>query len=201
MFKEQVVIDGRGHLLGRLAATIAKEVLNGQKVVVVRCEEINISGSLYRNRLKYSSFLRKRMNTNPRRGPFHHRQPSKILWRTVRGMMPHKTARGAAALDRLKVFDGIPAPFDKMKRMVVPQALKVIRLKPHRRFCRLGDMAASVGWNHDDLIKRLEEKRKVRSEAFHKKRVALTKLKQQAAAAATKALSADEQKILARVNL
>ena len=31
---------------------------------------------------------------------------------TIRGMVPHKTARGSAALDRLKTFEGIPHPYD-----------------------------------------------------------------------------------------
>ena len=30
---------------------------------------------------------------------------------TIRGMVPHKTARGAAALDKLKTFEGIPHPY------------------------------------------------------------------------------------------
>jgi ribosomal protein L13 len=42
---EVVVIDGKGHLLGRLASLIAKQILQGQKVVVVRSELIVISGS------------------------------------------------------------------------------------------------------------------------------------------------------------
>ena len=50
MFQKVVIVDGRGHLLGRLASILAKELLNGQKVVVVRTEEINISGSLFRNK-------------------------------------------------------------------------------------------------------------------------------------------------------
>ena len=66
-FKQQVVVDCRGHLLGRLASTVAKELLNGQQVVCVRTEDINISGSLYRNKLKYAMFKKKRMNSNPRR--------------------------------------------------------------------------------------------------------------------------------------
>lgn len=45
-----VVIDGKGHLLGRLASIIAKQALNGQKVVVVRCEELNVSGEFFRNK-------------------------------------------------------------------------------------------------------------------------------------------------------
>jgi large subunit ribosomal protein L13Ae len=36
--------------LGRLAATIAKELLAGQHIVAVRCEGINISGKFYRNK-------------------------------------------------------------------------------------------------------------------------------------------------------
>jgi large subunit ribosomal protein L13Ae len=44
----QVVIDGKGHLLGRLASTVAKQLLNGQKIVVVRCEALNISGEFFR---------------------------------------------------------------------------------------------------------------------------------------------------------
>ena len=39
-------------------------------------------------------------------------------------MIPHKTKRGAAALERLKAFEGVPPPYDKMKRMVIPDALK-----------------------------------------------------------------------------
>ena len=78
-----------------------------------------------RNKLKYLTFLKKHVNTNPRRGPFHYRAPSKILWRAIRGMLPHKTGRGDAALSRVKIFEGIPAPYDKVKRAVIPKALKV----------------------------------------------------------------------------
>ena len=45
-----VVIDGKGHLTGRLAAIVAKTLLNGQRVVVVRCEELLIGGCLYVNK-------------------------------------------------------------------------------------------------------------------------------------------------------
>ena len=57
MFQKVVIVDGRGHLLGRLASILAKELLNGQKVVVVRTEEINISGSLFRNKRQHSHAL------------------------------------------------------------------------------------------------------------------------------------------------
>ena len=64
--------------------------------------------------VKYLDFLRKRCNVKPARGPFHFRAPSRIFWRVVRGMVPHKTARGEEAMNRLRVYDGIPAPYDKV---------------------------------------------------------------------------------------
>ena len=44
-------MDGKGHLLGRLASTLAKQILSGQRVTVVRCELINVSGSFFRNKV------------------------------------------------------------------------------------------------------------------------------------------------------
>merc|ERR1712226_382823 len=81
--KKAIVIDGKGHLLGRLASVVAKAVLQGEKVVVLRTEQINISGNFFRSKLKYLSFLRKRCNVNPARGPYHHRAPSRIFFRAV----------------------------------------------------------------------------------------------------------------------
>lgn len=173
---KEVVVDARHHMLGRLASIISKELLNGQKVTVVRCEEICISGGLVRQKMKYLRFLRKRMNTKPDKGPFHFRSPARILWRTVRGMMPYKTKRGAASLERLKAFEGIPAPYDKTKRMVIPDALKVLRLKPGHKFCVLGRLSTEVGWKYWDTVKALEEKRKEKSAEFYKeKKAALLK--------------------------
>ena len=45
MLESTIIIDGRDHLLGRLASVVAKELLAGQKVVIVRCEDMVVSGS------------------------------------------------------------------------------------------------------------------------------------------------------------
>ncbi|KGQ02845.1 60S ribosomal protein L16 [Beauveria bassiana D1-5] len=170
----QVVVDGKGHLLGRLASIVAKQLLNGQKVVVVRCEALNISGEFFRSKLKYHAYLRKMTRFNPTRGgPFHFRAPSRIFYKAVRGMIPHKTARGAAALERLKVFEGVPPPYDKKKKMVVPQALRVLRLQPGRKYCTVGRLSHEVGWKYQDVVARLEERRKAKGAAYYeRKRVA-----------------------------
>lgn len=166
MFEKEIVVDGRGHLVGRLASIVAHQLLCGQKVVVVRCEKLVLSGSLFRNKLNYMEFLRKANNTNPRRNFKHYRSPSRMFWRSLRGMMPHKTARGKAALARLKVFEGMPAPYDTKKRMVVPQALKVLRIKAHRNTCELGELASHIGWTRRDIVETLEAKRKERSAKY-----------------------------------
>lgn len=82
-----VVIDGKGHLLGRLASIISKQILSGQKIVVVRCEEINISGSFFRNKVcrvcshlpdadSHSSIIQASLPQLPSQTP--HCQPEKI---------------------------------------------------------------------------------------------------------------------------
>jgi len=99
--------------------------------------------------------MRKQTRYNAwRGGPWHHRAPAKMFWRTVRGMMPHKTERGAKALERLKVFEGVPPPYDRKKRMVVPQALRVLRLKPGRKYCTVGRLGHEFGWKYQDVVAR-----------------------------------------------
>jgi large subunit ribosomal protein L13Ae len=124
MFEKEVVIDGRGHLLGRLASYVAKDLLRGQRIVVVRCEEILKSASLFRSWIHRREQLARHINTNHRRGFKHYKAPSRIFWKVTRGMLPHKFPIGAAALGRLRVFEGIPFPYDHKKRVVVPDALK-----------------------------------------------------------------------------
>merc|ERR1712032_1108893 len=176
-FEKEVVIDCRNHLLGRLANIIAKELLSGQRVVCVKCEDINISGSFYRNKLKFLDKLKKRTNTNPAHGPYHFRAPSRIFHRVVRGMIPHKTYRGKCAMERLKAYAN-------MKRMVIPDAFRVTRLKPGRRFCVLGRISDEIGWKHKDAVKALEDARKEKGKAYWVTKKALL-LKQKAAAAKT----------------
>ncbi|KAG2182267.1 hypothetical protein INT43_007194 [Umbelopsis isabellina] len=192
-----IVIDGKGHLLGRLASIVAKQALNGQKIVIVRCEELNVSGSFFRNKLKYHAYLNKRCIVNPNRGPFHFRAPSRIFYKALRGMVAHKTARGAAALDRIKLFEGVPPPYDKMKRMVVPSALRVLKLKPGRKYTTIGRISHEVGWKYQDVVAKLEEKRKAKSAAYYQRKKAVVALKSKAAASKADDLKSVNESITA----
>merc|ERR1719361_760618 len=67
-------------------------------------------------------------------------------------MLPHKTARGQGAFNNLKAFEGIPAPYDKMTRVIMPSAFKQIKLKPTRKFAPVGRLAAETGWKYQEVI-------------------------------------------------
>merc|ERR1712127_599923 len=90
--------------------------------------------------------------------------------------------RGAAALSHLKAFEGCPHPYGKVKKQCIPQALTNLRLKPNRKSCRLGDLANNVGWKHNELIGRLEAKRKVQGAAYYNTKKELAKQRAQAVA-------------------
>ena len=177
MFEKEIIIDAKGHILGRLAAILAKELLSGQRVVVVRVEKLILSGSLFRRKTEFAEFVHKKHVTNPKRsGPYHYKSPSRMFWRAVRGMIPHKTQRGKAALERLKIFEGIPHPYSLRKRICAPLALKAVRLQTGRKFCYLGDLSTKVGWNHAETVEKLEDKRESKASLYFEKKSKLVKV-------------------------
>merc|ERR1711918_331521 len=105
------------------------------------------------------------------------------------------TTRGALAMDRFKSFEGIPSPYDEKKRVVIPAALKCLRLENHRKYACLGDLSKMYRWKSSDVVKTLEAKRQVKSEEFYKAKMAELKEKSKAAKAVegelTKALGKD----------
>eukprot|EP00668_Euglena_longa_P048014 GGOE01065059.1.p1 GENE.GGOE01065059.1~~GGOE01065059.1.p1 ORF type:complete len:219 (-),score=16.66 GGOE01065059.1:24-593(-) len=166
--------------MGRLAAVVAKQLLRGESVCVVRCEDINISQSFMRNKFRLKNIMRKRHLTQPKRGPFHYRSPRKMFEKVVRSMLPFRTAHGGAAFQRLRVAEGIPQPFAKKKRCICPAAHRMLRLAPGRKFCRLGDLCTDIGWRHDKTIKDLEVKRKKLAAQRWGKKKELTKIRRAA---------------------
>jgi large subunit ribosomal protein L13Ae len=67
----------------------------------------------------------------------------------------------------LQTFEGVPAPYDKVKRMVIPDALKVLRMRADRNFSVLGDLSEQFGWGYKPLVARLESQRKIKEQAFY----------------------------------
>ncbi|MEM3356947.1 MAG: 50S ribosomal protein L13, partial [Candidatus Bathyarchaeia archaeon] len=107
--KPQVtIVNADGLILGRMASEVAKKLLNGEKVVIVNAEKAVLSGKKKSKVAEAKEFLEV---GSPGRGPFHYRQPDRILRKTVRGMLPFKQPKGKMAYKRLKVFIGVPEEF------------------------------------------------------------------------------------------
>ena len=83
-----------------------------------------------------------------------------------------------------------------MKRQVVPSALRTLRLRPGRKYCRLGDLASQVGWKHDALITKLEGKRKEKSGLYYKQKLVLAGLRRRAEANVASKLTDVDAKLL-----
>jgi large subunit ribosomal protein L13Ae len=72
--------------------------------------------------------------------------------------------------------------------MVIPDALKVLRLQPGHKYCLLGQLSKEVGWNYYDTIRELEEKRKEKAKVAYDRRKQLAKLRVKAEKAAEEKL-------------
>jgi large subunit ribosomal protein L13Ae len=72
-------------------------------------------------------------------------------------MCPNKTVRGKQAMTRLQTFSGIPEQF-KTGHVVIPEAMRELRLKPTSKFCVLGELAAQIGWKHSEACAEFEQK-------------------------------------------
>jgi len=199
--KNEIVVDAKDHLVGRLASIVAKQLLEGKRVTLVRCEKLTQSGKFIRNKFKFLLFLRKRRSANPKFGHHHHRSPSRLFFRAVRGMIPHKTQRGQKALSKLKVYEGVPQVYENTKTVVVPEALRILRLRPGRKYTDIGRMCSEVGWVYGDTVKFLEQKRIERK----KKDVDRVKVLRNFAAQAEKefnnALNSEDKKIIESVSV
>ena len=128
--------------------------------------------------------------------PVPARSPTSIL-KSHYQLTAHTHFSASLCCGVFQVFEGIPHPFDRLKRLVVPGALRTVRLRPGRKYCRLGDLASQVGWKHNDLITKLEAKRKERSSTAYKLKKTLAGLRRQAETSVASKVSDIDSKLLA----
>ena len=124
------IIDGKNAVLGRLSSYVAKEVLKGDKVVILNCEQVIITGSKKDIEKKFEE-RRGRVGSS-QKGPKHHRTSEKIVKRAIRGMLPdHRKGRGKEALKRVKCYAGVPKEFQETKKITAgkEKGNKFIKIK------------------------------------------------------------------------
>lgn len=93
------IYDAQNQILGRISSVIAKELLKGEKIVVVNSEKAVLSAS--REHL-FEKYKHKYERGDPIHGPFFPKQPENIFRRTVRGMIPWDKPRGRKLSEILK---------------------------------------------------------------------------------------------------
>ncbi len=126
------VIDASGHVLGKLATTVAS-VLSGKRkpiytpfldtgdhVVVVNADQVVLTGGkeegkLYHHHTGYPGGLKTRTA-----GEMRKKHPERLVEAAVRGMLP-KTKLGRAMFHKLKVYAGAKHPHQAQK----PQPLNL----------------------------------------------------------------------------
>jgi len=141
--KHPIVVDGAGHIAGRLASIVAKKLLEGERVVVVNTEKIFVSGSIDSIRREWEARLEITSVTNPKHTPVHPRRPDRIFARIVRGMVPRKKPKGRLALRKLRTYIGVPEEYKNAEKAVFKEAMIT---KPAAYYVSLAEVAKLMGW-------------------------------------------------------
>lgn len=122
------ILDGKNAVMGRLASYAAKELLKGEEIVVVNCNEVIISGSK-KNIEKEFQEKRNRYGSS-QKGPKIHLSNEKIVKRTIRGMLPsHREGRGREMWKKLRCYNLIPKEFEGKKFLEIAKEKKVKSIK------------------------------------------------------------------------
>lgn len=135
-----MIIDGTDLMLGRLASFVARELLLGEKVDIVNCKDIVISGTK-QNILK--NYKRKREMGNPLHGPYFPRVAKLLVKRTIRGMLPYKKQRGREAFEKLMCYNGVPENF-KDKEIITVEEANVKKL-PNLKYMKVSEITKELG--------------------------------------------------------
>ncbi len=140
---EHIVVDGTNLIAGRLASHVAKLLLKGNRVSIVNCEEIMISGTRSNIIKEYRDFLEISSIIHPEHGPYHPRRPDTIISRMIRGMLPRKKPSGLTAHKRLRAYIGTPKQLKSLKKTQFDKA-KITRSTAN--YTTMADLGRTIGW-------------------------------------------------------
>lgn len=139
-----IVIDASDHVAGRLSSVVAKMLLQGNRVSIVNCERIMISGSRSNIIGEYRKFLKINSIINPKHGPVHYRRPDTVITKMIRGMLPfEKKPSGKTAHKRLRAYVGSPKDLKPFRKTRLEGAM--IR-RPASTYTTMGELCRVVGW-------------------------------------------------------
>lgn len=134
------VIDGTDCVLGRLAAHVAKELLKGEKIVIVNAEKIVIIGRPDDIIAKYKQRIGLRDIAKPVKSPKYPKRPDLFVKRTIRGMIPYRTRKGRNIYRNVVAYMGVPKEFDG-------KGVKVAEMKSANvKYMTIEKVCKKLGW-------------------------------------------------------
>ena len=139
-----IVVDAADHIAGRLSSQVAKLLLKGNRVSLVNCEKIMISGTRENIIKEYREFLEINSIINPKHGPVHYRRPDTMMKKMIRGMLPYeKKASGVEAHKRLRTYIGSPKELKSLEKIQIEKA-KI--KKSVSNYTTMGELGRVIGW-------------------------------------------------------
>jgi large subunit ribosomal protein L13 len=135
-----IIVDGKDLIVGRVASFVAKQALNGETVKIVNCDFMYLTGD---KEFLLNEVHRRRDQGTWSKGPFYFRRPDRFVRRIVRGMVPHKTARGTAAYKRIMCYIGYPKELEQHKAITIDAAnIKHIQ---NLKYLTVGELCKHMG--------------------------------------------------------
>jgi len=138
-----MIIDAKDMVLGRLGSFAAKQLLLGNKVDVVNCEEAIVSG---KKQAILQNYLRRIDRKAPTKGPYLYRRPDFFVKRTIRGMLPFKRSRGRDAFKNIKCHIGVPESL-KSEKPVMLENMSSAKIQS-TDYLKVKDVCRQLGWRY-----------------------------------------------------
>ncbi len=135
-----MIIDGNNLILGRLGSFVAKKALLGEKIDIVNCGNIVVTGKKETVFGKYKKILARGIHS---KGPFLYKMPDRFVKRTLRGMLPYKRERGREALKNIRCYLGVPEKLSDKKYETIEMAN--IKKVPSLDYVKVKDICREVG--------------------------------------------------------
>lgn len=107
------IVDGTNLVFGRASSQIAKKLLLGEEVHLVNAEKMVLVGNPRQISDRYKVKRGLKHKGSPEKSPKWPKVPHLLVKRMIRGMLPHKSARGKGALKRLRVYTGNPKKMEQ----------------------------------------------------------------------------------------
>lgn len=136
----EIIIDAKNSVAGRLASFVAKKALQGDKVIIVNSEKAVIIG---KKAVILNRYIQKRqLGKGVQKGPHIPSKSDMILRRIIRGMLPWDRTRGREAYKRIYCFREIPEKYKNKEKEFIK-----LETKNALDYITLQDISRTLGKN------------------------------------------------------